>query len=180
MDVTDASEIVERRNDALRHEIFGIAPSRVPWPLPPPRPHVELDAGVEDWRATALRVIDARLALYNNNSLTSRVSLHTTSTASTEANAVRGCPNRVLGVNELLEEILRNLAPCAQYAAWDVSVSWRRMKAYILRTSYRTPYPCPPYEGFFYSTVSILEVTGPVKLYIFENVRKHALDTMKC
>jgi hypothetical protein len=76
----------------------------------------------------------------------SQASFHSASTASTGVSAVRDSPHRVLGINELLEKILRDLVPSAQHAAWNVSVTWRRMMAYILRTSYRDPYPCSAVE----------------------------------
>jgi hypothetical protein len=119
-DLTNKSEFLERRNHALDHKELGVALSQVPWPHPPPRPREELEAGVEECRAAALRVIDARLSFYKTNSRVSQASFDTTST---EASAIRGYPHRVLGINELLEKILRNLAPSAQYASWNVSVT---------------------------------------------------------
>jgi hypothetical protein len=61
--------------------------------------------------------------------------------ASRGASAVRGSPHRVLGINELLEKILRDLAPSAQYAAWNVSISGTHNTKLI-----SSPYPCPPVE----------------------------------
>jgi hypothetical protein len=141
-----ASDSNVLRNSAIAYARLEAAPPQVPWPLPPPRPREELEAGIEEWRAAALRVIDARLGLYNTNALASQASVYTASTASTGASAVRGSPHRVLGINELLEKILRDLAPSAQHAAWNVSVTWRRMMAYILLTSYRDPYHCSAVE----------------------------------
>jgi hypothetical protein len=44
----NASDSNSLRNQALAYEKLGVAPPQIPWPVPPPRPREELEAGVEE------------------------------------------------------------------------------------------------------------------------------------
>jgi len=130
---------------ALSFEEDGEVPPHVPWPLPPPRPREELEAGVEEWRSTVLHAIDTRLALYAHGptqSSAARPTIH----SNADHHPTVGRAHRALCVSEILENILRHATPSSQYAAWNVSVAWRDMIAFILKSQYRSHIPCSPVD----------------------------------
>ncbi|KAI4673402.1 uncharacterized protein J4E84_011127, partial [Alternaria hordeiaustralica] len=97
--------------------------------------------GVEEWRASALRTIDERMALFDSPEKTSRPA-----TRPDVSDPAHGLPHRALGVKELLEQILRELMPSTLYVAWNVSKGWRDMVSYILQTRFHSPHPCAPVD----------------------------------
>ena len=130
---------------ALSFEKQGKVPPHASWALPPPRPREELEEGVEDWRSTILHAIDARLALYAHN-LTLPSSTRPAITSDAPLRPTIDRAHRALHVNEILENILRHATPSSQYAAWNVSVAWRDMIAFILKSQYRSHIPCSPVD----------------------------------
>jgi len=128
---------------AVEFEQMDSPPPAVPWPSPPPRPRDELEAGVEDWRKSALEAIDARVALFDHRQRTSNRCLQI---APLTKSGCTGLPHSALLIPELLEYILRLATPSAQCAAWYVSRSWRLTTEYIWMQQYHNPQPCEAIE----------------------------------
>jgi len=136
---------------AVNLEKLGIPPPSVPWPSPPPRSHDELEAGVEDWRKSALEAIDERLALLDQRQKTPTRYLQNAPLAKRSRT---GLPHRALVIPELLEHILRFAAPSTQCAAWYVSHSWRLTIEHIWIQQH-SPQPCEAVEYGQASDVSL-------------------------
>jgi len=124
---------------ALLQEELKTPPPRVPWPLPPPSPRDTLEVGVEEWRASTLRIIDERMALFDTPEKQPRPVA-----SPALSDFPHGNPHHALGLNELLEMILLYATPKSQFAAWNVSKGWGDMVAHILQNLFRVPYPCGP------------------------------------
>jgi hypothetical protein len=130
---------------AARREKNGQAPPRIPWPLPPPRPRDELEAGVEEWRSAALRVFDMHLNMYKPG-LALQKTFNTKSPQTSDPPTTLIKTHRALLVPELRELILRHAPPAAQFTARNVNHAWRDTIEYILGSQHRDYYPCPPVE----------------------------------
>ena len=103
----------------------------------------QLEQSIEEWRISALRTIDKRLALYDSKPTgqnappaTSSASPHTRYSGS----------HRALDVVEVLEQILSYTSPRTHYKAWNVSRRWREIVVHMLDTQYHAPYPCVAVE----------------------------------
>jgi hypothetical protein len=119
-------------------EKLGIQPPRVPWPLPPPRPRDSLEAGVEEWRTTALDAIDSRLAVYAHRPAVQPVSDTKSVSSYIQTHEHTPVVLRVLLIPELLEMILQYAAPSTQYTAWNVNTTWRSTIKHILGSRHRS------------------------------------------
>ncbi|KAI4939881.1 uncharacterized protein J4E92_001167 [Alternaria infectoria] len=103
----------------------------------------QLEQSIEEWRASAIRAIDKRIALYNPKLAHQKAPPATSSASPRTRNSE---PHRALDVVEILEQILFHTSPRAHYKAFNVSKRWREIVVHMLGTQYHVPYPCPPVE----------------------------------
>jgi len=103
----------------------------------------QLEQSIEEWRTSALRTIDARIALYDPKPIGQDAP---PATSSASPHAHYSGSHRALDVVEILEHILSYASPRTHFAAWNVSRHWREIVVHTLGTQYRVPYPCAAVE----------------------------------
>ena len=124
----------------------------VPWCLQPEEMPTTLDAEREDlqeFRRVWLQLIDTRIALYEIipiKQLTPPSPLMAESRSNSNAGSAS---NRVFGIAELLEKILRHANSSAHLIALSVCHKWKDVALHIMRPSsvihdFAHAYPCPP------------------------------------